>query len=314
MKSEVRAQWLSVFDYFFILRPMLFYPGWSTLLAGYLIHTKSRWFYLTDLSSDVWTLISTFAILMGGAFILNQLRDAESDRVNKKLFMISDGIVPKHIAVIESIILVLTALIIGFIFNLIVGIVFLFFFIITGILYNYKPANLKDRPWGSLFANAAMGWLAFAAGWCAHSELSAALFIDSLPYLFFNTALYLFTMLPDIDGDKKIYKKTLAVLYGPKKMILAAFLLYLMGFMVTIFLADYLALFFYVCSSPFFLLSIFSFKIEAAIRTTKFGILFFAVAICLRWPLYFPIMLAGFLFTKLYYKARFNFNYPRFAA
>jgi 4-hydroxybenzoate polyprenyltransferase len=312
MKSDAHPGWLRVFDYFFILRPMLFFPGWSTLLAGYLINKKSRVIYLTHLTVDVWILLAAFALFMGSAFILNQIRDAEGDRVNKKLFMISDGIISKKTALTESVILILIAIILGFLINLIVGIVFMLFFIITGILYNFKPAILKDRPWGSLTANAVMGWLAFASGWCAHYGLSTDLVIDSLPYLFFNTSLYLFTLLPDVEGDLKINKRTLAVLYGPKKMIISAFLLYMSGFAIAMVLADYMALFVHICSFPFFIFTISTFRIESAVQTTKYGILFFAVGICLRWPLYFPIMLAGFFLTKLYYHLRFDFNYPRF--
>ena len=112
----------------------------------------------------------------------------------------------------EVIILTILAVILGFCVNINVGLIFIIFFVVTGILYNYKPAFMKDRPWGSLLANALMGWLAFAIGWSAVYEMGIQLVIDSLPYLFFNTALYFFTLLPDVRGDQESGKKTLAVI------------------------------------------------------------------------------------------------------
>jgi 4-hydroxybenzoate polyprenyltransferase len=290
---------------------MLFFPGWSTMLAGYLIHTKERWIYFVYLGTDIWILLFSFAILMGGAFIFNQLCDVESDRQNRKLFLISDGLISRRVAIVEAITLSLVALTIGLVFDLFVGMVYGIFFLVTALLYNYRPAILKDRPWGSLLANAVMGGLAFCAGWAAQYQFNTNLIFDLLPYLLFNTALYLHTTLPDIEGDRGMQKRTLAVIYGPDMIIRAAFMIYMTGFFVAWMANDYLALFFFICSAPFFVYTVISHNILAAVQTTKYGILFFAVAICLRWPPYFILMLSGFVLTKLYYKMRFNFNYPQ---
>ncbi len=316
MRAEKNNSWLSRLDYIFLLRPMLFFPGWSTMLAGYFISTKD---YLIPIPGQdvgyltIFLLISGFAMLMGSAFVLNQLRDIESDKKNNKLFIISDGIVSPSSARKEVFILTVLSIIIGFYLNYFVGILFILFFVITGILYNYKPASMKDRPWGSLIANALMGWLAFSIGWSVNFEPGMPLIIDSLPYFCFNTALYLFTLLPDVKGDRVAGKKTLAVVHGTKKVILWASLLYAIGLIITIAVVDYQALLFYLLSLPFFVKSIATRQVPDAIRTTKFGILFFALSICLRWPYYLGLMVAGFFITKWYFKHRFDFEYPNFA-
>jgi len=316
MSADKKSHWLSRLDYIFILRPMLFFPGWSTMLAGYFITTSAFWFpspgqdpgYL-----NIFLLIFGFAMIMGSAFILNQLKDIESDKKNNKLFIISDGIVSASSARREVYILTTLALLIGFYLNFYVGTLFIIFFIITGILYNYKPAIMKDRPWGSLIANALMGWLAFSIGWSINFQPGLELVIDSFPYFCFNTALYLFTLLPDVKGDKAAGKETLAVVYGTKKIILWAFILYVFGLIVTLMVKDYQALLFFLLSSPFFVKSMITKKVPDAIRTTKFGILFFALSICLRWPFYILLMITGFFITRWYFKHRFDFEYPNFA-
>jgi 4-hydroxybenzoate polyprenyltransferase len=308
--------WKSRLDYFFVLRPMLFFPGWSTMMAGYFIHSKSTWFPAFQFHINHIHLLSVvlgFAMIMGSSFVLNQLKDIESDRKNKKLFIISNGILSTKAVWLEVIILTFFSFLIAFNINIEVGIFFVLFFIVTGLLYNFPPVNMKDRPWGSLLANGLMGWLAFSIGWVSNNSIGFQLIIDSLPYLCFNTALYLFTTLPDRDGDKISGKKTLAVLFNIKNIIYLAFLLYLVGLFVSIWSIDRQALIFYILTLPLFIKTLVGQGVEDTIRATKYGILFFSISICLRWPAYFLMMVTGFFGTKWYFKRRFNFDYPNFS-
>jgi len=310
--------WITKLDYLFVLRPMLFFPGWSTMLAGFLISYKSEFFYPSSAVIDInyleiSFLLISFAMIMGSVFVLNQIADRESDRINQKLFLISNEFISLKRAYTEVWILSIIGLLIGLYIDLLVFNIYVFFLILTGYLYNYRPAELKNKPWGSLYANALMGWFAFAIGWVANSAFSFDLIIESLPYLFFNTALYLFTTLPDINGDESSNKNTLAVKYGIRTIILSAFFLFGIGLMIALITDDIQALIFLVLSIPFFGKTIISFNIKDTTRATKFGILFFALSICLKIPIYFIIMLGGFFATKIYFKYRFGLNYPNFS-
>jgi len=318
MSNKKNARWFSRLDYIFVLRPMLFFPGWSTMLAGFFIDSKYSWFdyYKNSQTIDYFNLIFLligFGMLMGSTFVLNQIKDIESDLKNKKLFIISNGYLSRKSALYEVILLFVISLILSFNINLTVGILFLIFFLVTGIGYNFKPLILKDKPWGSLFANAVMGWIAFAIGWCAVKSIGWQIFIDSIPYLLFNTSLYFFTILPDIEGDKSATKKTLAVQFGHKPIIISSFLIFIAGFIFALILNDRQALVFYLFSLPFFLRGVFTLKISHSIQTTKYSILFFALSICIRWPWYFIMMLSGYFLTKYYFKKRFNLDYPNFS-
>lgn len=304
-------------DYFFVLRPMLFVPGWSTLLAGYLIASKQELYFTPSTFLhlnflDIIVLLIIFSTAMGASFLLNQLMDIETDLKNKKLFILSENHISKNAAIIETIVLILMSLLFTLKFGIWLQAAVILFIIVTGYLYNYKPFVLKDRALGSLIANAAMGWLAFSIGWLAVRNISFQIFFDSLPYLFFNTALYFFTTLPDVPGDRKSNKKTLAVLHGLNAVIVLALISYLSAFASAIILNDYFALIFIICSLPFFIMVAFKKDVNSTIKTTKYAIFFFAIALCVKIPFYFIVLVGIFVFTKWYFLKRFQYNYPNF--
>jgi 4-hydroxybenzoate polyprenyltransferase len=296
---------------------MLFFPGWTTLLAGYFIADKGQLYTLRTADSQVdyfllIRLLIGFGMLMGSAFIANQLADVESDRRNEKLYFISTGLIERSTAAKEALILGLLGVITITSCGLISGLLALAFILITAILYNFRPFRFKDRPWFSLLANMSMGFLAFSLGWNAHQKISGQLLLDSFPYVMFNTALYIYTLLPDIAGDRITGKKTLAVIYGPEKLMLGAFFSYSFGLVSIFWLQDMTSLVYYLLSLPLFIKGMYIMEIPEAVKTTKFGILFLSLSICLKWPVYFALMLIGFFGTKIYFRKRFQLNYPNF--
>ena len=304
-------------DYVFVLRPILFFPGWSTMLAGFFVTWRHRWFFtIRDMqSTDSWLILKLmilFAAAMGACFLLNQLQDVESDRRNNKLFIIAEGCVGIRAATIEVVFLMVVSLMMACLVSIQTALFVSAFIFVTGYLYNYEPFGLKDRPWGSLAANSMMGWLAFAIGWSAYHPFRFSLVVDSLPYLFFNTALYFFTTLPDMDGDAQSGKRTLAVVHGSKYIIHLSGALYVLSGVFAFILHDNQALFFILLSMPFFAITFLQKDTESAVRTTKFAIFFFALAVCLKWPVYFILMIFTFFLTRWYFKRRFGFDYPNF--
>lgn len=307
----------SVLDYLFVLRPMLFFPGWATLLAGYFVADKSvRFWEISTINalpiSNIFMLLLMFGAAMGASFLLNQIQDIESDRGNKKLFFISEGIITKRSAVVESAILIILALFLSVYFNPNVLFLTLAFMLLTGYLYNFPPFNFKDKPWHSLIANSLMGWLAFAIGWASVRPLSAQIIGDSMPYLLLNTALYFYTTLPDMDGDAQSGKQTLAVVYGLKKILIWAFLLFVFSMTIAFINNDFIAQAILLLSLPFFVTTIRNIQTASAVRTTKYTILFFNLVISFKIPYYFGLMVLVFFATRWFFKKRFNYDYPNF--
>ncbi len=313
----MRQSLLKSLDYFFVLRPMLFFPGWITLLAGYFIRQRQTLVFTPAQISHldfgaIALLLILFALAMGASFLLNQLQDVESDKANEKLFIVSEGHISQRAVLWEIILLSLLALILAWFlstphFMLTAG-----FIVLTGYLYNYPPFVLKDKPLGSLAANGLMGWFAFALGWAAVNPLSLAVVTDALPYVFLNTALYFFTTLPDMEGDRLSKKRTIAVLKGAGFVIRLAFVLLIFSLVSAWWLKDYTLLLIAGLSAPFFTWAQWSGTVSDAVRTTKFTILFFAMVICFKLPFFFILMVTGFYATRWYFKRRFNFDYPNF--
>jgi len=317
MKSEDMKRLPALLDYFFVLRPMLFFPGWSTLLAGYFIVHRDKFFspYYDQMQLNyifIFKLMIVFAAAMGAAFLLNQLKDVESDRKNRKLFIVASGSISFNEALIEVIVLTAGAVWLAWEISYLVGALVLLFIFVTGYLYNYPPFSFKDRPWLSLLSNSMMGWLAFAIGWASQAGISYHIFLDSLPYLFFNSALYFYTTLPDIAGDHKSGKNTLAVKYGLNTILYAAFILYILSLVSAVSLNDYQAMMFILPALPFFAVTLHKKDITSAVWATKFSILFFALVVCLKFTAYLAIMVVLFFFTRWYFRQRFNYDYPNF--
>ena len=300
---------------------MLFFPGWNTLIAGYLVAIgETGWFARVlegNYSFNWWDLqlfltMLAFALAMGASFIFNQLQDTESDRKNRKLFLIDAQAIHPGTALGEGIILALGAMVAGIFLNRSILLLLLFFLFITGYLYNYKPFQFKNRPLGGLILNALMGWIAFALGWVLVFPFTANFWVVCLPYLFLNTALYLLTTIPDALGDQSTGKVTFCVRFGVKSTMWSAFILYLLSLFFSIYNRDQIVLMLNILILIFMLRMIISLQVSHAILTIKMAILFFSVIICFKFPLYFLPMVIIFFLTRYYFQRRFQFDYPNF--
>ena len=314
-------RWFAKLDYFFITRPMLFFPGWNTLLAGSLAASadvrlisdllKYNWRF-SPATKDLGLSLLAFMLAMGGCFILNQLQDVDSDRQNKKLFLVGDKFVRKSAAYFESILLISLPLFIGLYLNFTFFLLVLIFVIITGYLYNYHPFHFKNRPLWGLLLNMLMGWIAFALGWSLYRALDQHFLLDSFPYLALNTSLYLLTTIPDATGDQAAGKKTFCVRFGFKTTVAISILLFLIALVYSGFRHDQLILLLNLLILYSFIRLTFFPSRAQAIRTIKMTIFFFSFLICLKFPWYLLIMVLLFFFTRYYYWQRFKFDYPNF--
>ncbi len=313
--------WIKYLDYFYVTRPILFIPGWNTLLAGYLVATGHNRFTLPpELSFDRFLLggyplmlgMVAFMAAMAGSFILNQLQDVESDRKNKKLFLIGENHISVKAAWTESLFLLIGAAFLGALLNRQALVLIAVFILITGYLYNFPPFEYKNHPIQGLILNALMGWIAFALGWVLQEELNLRLLLASLPYLFFNTSLYFLTTVPDARGDQDSDKQTFCVRYGIRATILASLCCFFLALTAAVFTGDSLLLTIAVLSLYWFIRLFLQRTVAAAIKAVKMGIFFFFIIICIKFPVYFLLMLLLFLLTRFYYRRRFQFDYPNF--
>ena len=316
MKFSIR-----LLDYFFVLRPTLFFAVWTVSLAGLWAQNRFAEFEHSaptrllmigsyDVTYVLW--IALFTLIMGGVFILNQVHDFESDHLNNKLFLIANGEISRQAANIESVIIIAIPLAIAFWLRPIVGVSMLLTFVVTGWIYSIRPFRWKNRPILGLFTNMTGYLLVFSTGWLIYGIPEKNLWLHSLPYILGITAVYFFTTIPDINGDKKTNKITVAVQYGANKTIWFGFLCNVAAVITSALLKDFVIFIPTVLAMPFFIYSVFKKSNEQVLRTNKYGTLFLSIVICVRYPIYFLIIFFIFFFSKWYYKIRFGINYPSF--
>jgi 4-hydroxybenzoate polyprenyltransferase len=282
-------------------------PVWTILLLGH--HRSSQLSGQNNLPGLA-VLLVTF--LVGAVYILNQIFDIESDRLNQKLFFLAQGYIPKTSALFEMILFYLISIIPAFLISKELGILFVLG-MVFGFLYSVPPFSFKNRPIAGFILNAlAHGNLAFLLGWCMNQSLSRQALYSSLPYMFAVGAIYLNTTIPDIDGDRRTGKITLSVKWGKEKTVVLASLLVVIATIISILVKDLPFLFASSLSFLFFIYSAFTKKEREIILATKVSMLFLSIAAVVFYPWYFAILILGFVGTRLYYKARFNMDYPTF--
>lgn len=302
-------------DYFYVLRPVLFFPAWTTMMAGYLAvwnKTVPEAGHIEWVNTDLLWIGFSSALIMGAGFIINQLQDTETDRINAKLFFLSESIMSRGAALAESAFLLAAGMLLaaGFSFELFVLYLGAVLFFMIG--YNYPPFAWKNGVWGSLLANAGMGVFAFAFGWIT-LPLSLFDFVrDVLPYLFFNTAMYLLTTVPDMEGDRRSGKRTMSVAYGLKTTVMFSAVLYAGAVISSFLCGDYNILLPALALSPFYAGLLMRPDRDRTMRTIKFGLFFFSLMIGFYFPLYLFAILLFFIVTRWYYKKRFGIIYPSF--
>ena len=290
-------------DYFILMRPTLFLPLWLLFLLGAHFADGS----LTYRSSIIFIL---YTLLMGGVYILNQIVDRESDKKNEKLYLLSLGIIPLKCAFIEMILLFIIPLGLSFLFGKFILIYFLLS-LLMGITYSIPPIEIKSRPFLDILWNGVgYGVLAFIVGWISFRAPTLWMWIHAIPYFLAVSAVFVNTTIPDIKGDRLESKITTGVFLGKKKTLLFGIILDVLAIIASCAIGDFICGVGAGLSLPIF--------IYAWARPTKKAILFsfraiptiLAIEVFIISPIIIPLFLLILLIQKIYYKRKFNINYP----
>ncbi|MGH8004697.1 MAG: UbiA family prenyltransferase, partial [Limisphaerales bacterium] len=251
-------------DYFFAARPVLFMPVWTVALLGAGQAAGHR------ISGETaGSLLFALACLFGAVYLINQIFDRESDRINNKGFFLSREIVSVPEAVVLAIGLNLAALAVALLSS---GYAFVLFVVIVilGIIYSAPPFRLKDRAWAGLLANMlAHGSIVYLVGAGWNENLDWRFLLRSLPYFFAVGAIYLNTTLPDVEGDRQAGKKTVAAAYGGRFAQALALVFVLIASGVAIYTRDFDFLLPAVLSLPLFALALDRKSVKFSVWGTK---------------------------------------------
>jgi 4-hydroxybenzoate polyprenyltransferase len=302
---------LKLVDLFFLLRPTLLLPVWTFLFLGYYWGSGERFFNLTMvLPKAFWTIFISYSLLMGGVYILNQIWDRESDRINQKLFLIPRGIITLREALLWFfLVLTLSFLLAVLQKGLYVHLWGLSF--LMGVLYSMPPIKLKGRPIFDLLSNGiGYGFVNYLVGVITVAHISGYHLVHSIPYLLAVGAVFLNTTVPDIPGDMRTGERTTGVVLGARWTCFLA-LVFIAGTLASaLILRDPFALLCSLTSIPFFALALVKPSDERVKLSYRIGGGSMVLLVALRFP---PLLLLSFLTylaLKVYYRFRFNLNYP----
>jgi 4-hydroxybenzoate polyprenyltransferase len=298
-------QILKIFDYFFVLRPMLHLPVWTILILGYYSHGYSH--------GNKWHLLLSLLVgtgLAGTAYLVNQIFDIESDRINDKLHFLPKGYIKIRTAWIMTFVLSLVSLAAAFYISQAAGIVAVLIFGL-GLVYSSPPLAIKNRAWQAALTNGiGYGGLVFILGYCAAGGLFLPAIFKSLPYFFAVAGVYIGTTLPDIEGDKKTGKLTIGVIFGSRKTAILILACYGLSIISGFILRDTPFLFAALAAMPFYIWSVIAKNIKSTILAIKVSILTLTLAAGYFFPLYLIFIVLLILATRIYYKSRFELTYP----
>lgn len=324
----MRKIFQKILDCIFLLRIPLLAPVWTILILGWISGSKEAsiggiWgFQSSQLSvKHLWIILSGFSFIVASTYVVNQIVDIESDRINHKLFLLPN----KLISIRTAWILAILCSVIGIVTSIFYDKILLTLYmlgLILGIFYNLPPVQLKNRAWGGVVANSlGHGMLTFLVGWYASkigstmdSQLLIKGILSSIAPALANGAVFLATTIPDADGDRLTGKKTFCIKYGEKVTAIAAALFCFGAFSFSFFIENH----FWVMAVPslisllFFISFAFMTKRDLAFKTFKWPVFLLSLSVALFVPEYGILIIIIFAGSRAYYQKRFGIEYPTF--
>ncbi len=298
---------IKILDSFFVLRPTLWFPVWTLILAG-----ATGAVFVNNTGFAGFLTIAGLCSLMGAVYLVNQVKDRESDSLNDKLHFIPRGIISPRYAVILTVFLILT----GILF-LVLESQFVVLFtaagivLVTGILYNLGRIAWKNSPWLSLVTSIIGGAGIWLIGWFLAGNIFAPDWLRLIGYVAAFNAVALLTTIPDLDGDKKTGKITLAVAYGIKPVKIIAMVFCSISFVLAYISGDTLLSIASGISLPIFLGTLIFSSTGWLLAAIKLPILILSILVGMfYYPAYLAVIVIYYIFARIYYKARFNLSYP----
>lgn len=293
-------------DLIFVGRPVLLIPLWTIYL--HFLSIVSRGHGGIDIHSDLYGLAGLTLIMMG-AYVLNQIFDIETDRINDKLYFLPRGIVSVRTAWIWYAILSVLGLAIAFMFaREAIGPCLLT--LVLGVAYSVPGVRLKDFPVAGLLVNAmTYGFLVPA---CAAPD---AVYVDFgrpvIPYFLAVTTIFILTTIPDMAGDAATGKKTVAVVLGPKRTLWLALAAAVLTVWTAVFAGNPEVAVVAGITAAMVVALLISFETRLLLAAGKAPILLLTLAAGYHFPPYLILLALTIVLTRVYYRNRFGIIYPR---
>lgn len=307
-----RRQELHALDYVFLLRPSSLVPLWIFQLAGAAaagraIGADVGWPGLPD-GAGLGLLVTS--LTLGGGYVLNQIRDIESDRRNRKLFLLPDGLVSMPAAWAEMAAVWAVALLL----SLLLPTAFRWIVVVSlfmNVTYSTPPINAKSRApldlvWNGVF----FGLVAYAAGWASAAPLDLGRMGAALAYAPAVAGVIASTTILDIPGDVAQRAATTGAILGVRRTSALAVGLLAVGAGAGWLVRDSMGLLGPLVSLPLFLRAHASGRRPHRIAANQVAVAAFSILVGIRAPLMLALLAVVYFGTRAYYWARFGLRFP----
>ncbi len=302
-------------DLFFLTRPTLIFVVWIFILVGARalagLDAESVSAASGEGGTGLWILLMQYFCIFGSAFVINQLHDLEGDRANRKLGTLERELVSEREALWLAWLLFGAGILLALQLGLVNLLLTLGFFLLTGVIYNKPPLTAKDRPLlGPLTLVLAYAVLvlqgAALAGW---KPLGLALW-TGLPICLAGLSISLLTTLPDQEGDRLAGKVTFALRYGVDRTWIGALLLMASAFLLAWLESDPQVMYPALVAGGLMVWGLLTKPAERAGGVARWAIFLQALALVPNYPLYGLLMLVYYFGARMYYRHRFELDYP----
>ncbi|UCE02551.1 MAG: UbiA family prenyltransferase [Candidatus Latescibacterota bacterium] len=294
---------MRLLDFLFALRPLVLVPAWSFFILG--------WGLLGDAVAFPPDRFLFLSLVLAGVYLVNQVVDFESDRINRKGFFLQQGIFTRRLYVAAAGVLLGAGIAGAVVRDAFPALVVASAFI--GLAYSLPPLRLSARPGFDLLANAAgYGLIAVLLGAGREALASAALrswvAVPAASFLAV-AAVFLHTTVMDLDGDRRTGKRTSGVLLGRERCVRLAAACGVAATAAALTSATPVLIVACAATAALAILAVVrpSFPSRAVCVGST---ILFVLAAALFAPLFLVAIAALALATRLYYRRRFALAYP----
>jgi 4-hydroxybenzoate polyprenyltransferase len=254
--------------------------------------------------------LGLFALVVASAFVVNQIYDVESDRLNRKGYVVPSGMVTRRECALVLAATGLSAVGLSLLHGSEVRYL-VWLGLGLGWAYSMPPLRLKGRPLLDMLANVVgFGVIGFALGWLTYSRIDTSFWVRCAPYALAMAGIFLNTCIPDEEGDRRVGDRTSCVVWGAAKAGRAALVLIVISALAGVLSGETLCTLAVVGSLPAML----AVGIEASpansIVASQFAARLLLVLVCIRAPLLAVLSVLVYFASRVYYRKRFRLRYP----
>lgn len=299
---------LRALDFVFILRPAALVPLWLFFFRGVSLATGGRMVVVP--SARAITGLCSMTAALGGCYLLNQIRDIETDRLNDKLYFLPRGIVSVRSAWIELGVLWIGAALLA------IPLSSEFAWLLAAAValswtYSAPPLSAKTvAPLDLIWNGLGFGLVGAAAGWACVAPLTSDVMLPAVSYALAVSGVIASTTILDVEGDRALGMRTTAAALGEKGTSLAAVALVVAGGVAGVAARDLVGVAGPLAALPLLIVAHVRGTRKLRVAANQFAVLAFVLAVGVGSPVILVLTAAVVLASRLYYRARFSVAYP----